>query len=405
MVTKKMALMLLALVVLSSVDVYARDSEQQEFRGVWIATVFNINWPVRGASAEDQKAHFIRLLDEAVAMRMNAVVVQIRPTADAFYRSELNPWSEWLTGTQGQDPGYDPLAFMIEESHNRGLEFHAWFNPFRVSMSTNPREWAPNSVMTLHPDRVREYNGQLWLDPGIPSVRQMVIDSIMEVVENYDIDAVHFDDYFYPYPAPGTSGFPDNWAYEQFGNGMDRADWRRSNINEFIENLSIAIRESDRDVQFGVSPFGVWRSRRYDPEGSIGTARGSFDTLYADTRLWVREGWIDYVVPQLYWDFNFAPAPYEGLLNFWIETVRENPDVNLYIGLAAYRVGTGGAWDDVSEIPRQIALNRTHPEVQGHIHFSIDSLLDNPLGLRDVLMRDVYQENARLPEIPRLSRD
>jgi uncharacterized lipoprotein YddW (UPF0748 family) len=375
----------------------------EEFRGVWIATVANTNWPNKGESSDSQKQDFIRLLDEAVTMRLNAVVVQIRPTADAFYKSKLNPWSEYLTGTQGLDPGYDPLAFMIEESHKRGLEFHAWFNPFRVSTTLSNKKWAPNSVVSQHPDWVRKYGSQLWLDPGIPRVRKYVVDSIIEVVENYDIDAVHFDDYFYPYPVSGAS-FPDNWAYETYhGAFTNRADWRRDNINTFLKTMYAAIKAAKNKVKFGVSPIGIWRNKASDPTGSDTDGSASYDRIYADTKLWVTEGWLDYIAPQIYWNIGFRAAPYEVLLDFWVNVAKQNTNVHLYIGQAAYQVGTSGAWRNASELPHQLELSRASSVVKGHIYYNIDSLIKNPLSLRDTLVNSFYQTAAAIPVMPWLA--
>ena len=388
----------LAVTFLCSVNAYAEE-KPDEFRGVWIATVNNINWPEKGASAESQKAAFVYLMEEAAAMRLNAVVVQIRPTADAFYKSDINPWSEYLTGTQGKDPGYDPLAFMLEEAHKHGLEFHAWFNPFRVSMNNAEKTWAENSVVIRHPEWILTYNGQKWLNPGLPEVRKYVVDSIMEVINNYNIDAVHFDDYFYPYPVKG-SNFLDDWSYGQYGAGADKEDWRRSNINDFIKTVNSAIKSKKNYVKFGVSPLGVWRSKTVDPQGSDSTASGSYDTLYADTRLWVRENWIDYIAPQMYWELGYSYAPYENLLKFWVNTVKDNPKVHLYIGQAAYRVGAAGAWRDASQIPRQLELSKNYDSVKGHIFYNIDSLIRNPLSIRDKLTSSFYQTTAQIPEMP-----
>ncbi|MDR1558893.1 MAG: family 10 glycosylhydrolase [Clostridiales bacterium] len=388
----------LALTCFSAVNVHAEESAGK-FRGVWIATVANTNWPDKGASAESQKAAFVKLMEEAASMRLNAVVVQIRPTADAFYKSELNPWSEYIAGTQGKDPGYDPLAFMVEEAHKRGLEFHAWFNPFRVSMNNAEKTWASNSVVVQHPDRVVTYGGQKWLDPGLPTVRKYVVDSIIEVVRNYNIDAVHFDDYFYPYPTGGKN-FPDDWSYGEYGNGMSRDDWRRSNIDEFIKTVNMAVKAEKNYVKFGVSPLGVWRSKTVDPDGSDSTAAGSYDTLYADTRLWVKENWVDYIAPQLYWELGYRTAPYESLLKFWVNMVKGSPNVHLYIGEAAYRIGNAGAWRDSSQLPRHLELSADYPEVKGHIFYNIDSLIDNPLSIRDKLTESFYTADAGVPAMP-----
>jgi uncharacterized lipoprotein YddW (UPF0748 family) len=370
---------------------------QEEFRGVWIATVANTDWPSkRGLSIEQQKDEFMQLLDSAAAMNLNAAVVQVRPTCDTFYPSALNPWSEYLTGKQGQDPGYDPLAFMIEETHKRGMEFHAWFNPFRVSTTAAAKTWAENSVAVQHPDWVVKYGTVRWLDPGLPEVRDYAVQSVMEVVENYDIDAVHFDDYFYPYPEGGKA-FPDK-NYNGDPGGL--ADWRRQNINDFIQKISIGVKERKSSVKFGVSPFGIWRSNTVDAGGSDTPAQGSYDTIYADARYWVRSGWLDYIAPQIYWEIGHAKASYDKVLAFWVKEAQEYPRTHLYIGQAAYRIGNSGAWRDPEEMIRQLRLNRASPAVKGSIYFSVRSLRANPLSIRQSILTHFYQSPAQIPAMP-----
>lgn len=268
----------------------------RQLRGMWIASVGNTDWPRDpGASAADQREQFTRLLDTAAAMNMNAVFVQIRPNSDAFYDSPYEPWSQWLTGTQGKDPGYDVLAFMVKEAHARNLEFHAWFNPYRVSRHDDLKKLSPKSPARKHPDWVRKYGKGLWYDPGLPQVRDLATNAVMDVVTKYDIDAVHFDDYFYPYPEDGD--FPDDAAYKAYGDGMKRADWRRRNVDTLVESLSGRIHAAKPWVRFGVSPFGVWRNKSSDPDGSATAALQSYDDIYADTRKWIKRGWLDYVTP------------------------------------------------------------------------------------------------------------
>jgi uncharacterized lipoprotein YddW (UPF0748 family) len=386
---------------ISSAALASEPDQEEEFRGVWIASVANTNWPSKkGLTAAEQKAEYGHLMDEVKAMNLNAVVVQIRPTADAFYPSKLNPWSEYLSGKQGKDPGYDPLAFMIEESHGRDLEFHAWFNPFRVSTTTSKKEWADSSVMKKHPEWVVPYGGTLWLNPGLPEVREYALESIMEVVRNYGIDAVHFDDYFYPYPS-GSAEFPDLAQYLAYRDGVsDIYDWRRDNINFFIRDVYAAIKKEKPGVKFGVSPLGVWRSKSEDESGSDTTAKGSYDTIYADTVLWMKKGWLDYVAPQIYWDFGFEPAPYEKVLDFWVKQAEESPNVHLYIGQGVYKVGSKGAWSDPGEMPKQLALNRSVEAVKGVILYNIHSLIKNPLSIKDILVGDFYKKAASIPGMP-----
>jgi uncharacterized lipoprotein YddW (UPF0748 family) len=275
---------------------------KREFRAAWIATVANIDWPLKGGlPAEEQRASFIRLLDRMARMRMNAVIVQIRPAADAFYPSDKEPWSRYLTGKQGKppEPYYDPLQFMIAEAHKRNMEFHAWFNPFRALVGkSNPNP--PEHVTRRHPEWVVSYGGKSYLNPGIPEARAYVTDVILDVVRRYDIDAVHLDDYFYPYRIAGQE-FGDAAAFRKYNpEHLSRDDWRRNNVSTFIRELNARIKAEKAYVKLGISPFGVWRNASKDPRGSA--TRGgqtNYDDLYADVRLWMEKGWIDYLLPQL----------------------------------------------------------------------------------------------------------
>ncbi|MGH2482560.1 MAG: glycoside hydrolase family 10 protein, partial [Ktedonobacteraceae bacterium] len=333
-------------------------------------------------------------------MHMNAVNVQIRPTADSFYPSKLFPWSQWLTGVQGQDPGYDPLAFMIQQAHARNIQFHAWFNPYRISLGTDLSQLAPNNPAILHPDWVVSYGGKLYFNPGIPAVRQYITAGIMEVVNNYDIDGVHFDDYFYPYPVAGQT-FPDQATYQQYGaNFSTIGDWRRDNVNRLVEGLSVAIKQAKPYVQFGISPFGVWRNQSTDPTGSA-TQAGvqDYDDLYADTRTWIKNNWIDYIVPQIYWNIGFTPAAYDVLVVWWSHEV-DSTNVQLYTGMAVYKIGLPGAWSDPNQMPDQLALNLQYPEVKGAMFFSMKELFANPLGFTDNLSNNIYKYPALPPVAP-----
>ncbi|MCM3038363.1 family 10 glycosylhydrolase [Paenibacillus motobuensis] len=372
---------------------------KRELRAAWIATVENIDWPAKGPfNAEQQKADFIAILDELKEAGMNAIVMQVKPTADAFYPSKFAPWSKWLTGEQGKDPGYDPLAFMIEEAHKRNLEFHAWFNPYRASMEPDVNSLIPEHPLRQHEDWLLTYGGRLIMDPGIPDTQQYIIDSIMEVVQNYDIDAVHFDDYFYPYPVAGVN-FPDDASYSKYGNGMNREDWRRHNVDTLIQNLSKAIKAEKPYVQFGISPFGIWKNIASDPEGSDTRGTESYNAIYADTRKWVQEEWIDYIAPQIYWYFNYGPAAYENLIDWWAKQV-DGKKVHLYIGHGAYRIGSDDPnWLDPDQMPNQILFNRNFDNVKGSIFFSTQSLRDNPLGFNDRLQQDLYAYPALVPEM------
>ena len=379
---------------------------KRQFRAMWIASVVNIDWPSRpGLTVDEQKAEYVRLLDHAQSRRMNAVVVQIRPTADAFWPSPYEPWSEWITGTQGQDPGYDPLRFLVSEAHARNLEFHAWFNPYRVSMQGDPNHLAENHPGRQHPDWLVTYGGRLYYNPGIPQVRKHVEDAILHAVKNYDVDAVHFDDYFYPYPV-GTEQFPDDATYEQYGAGFpDKATWRRNNIDLLVHELSTRMKKAKPWVKFGISPFAVWRNKATDPEGSD-TQAGvqTYDDLGADTRKWVREEWIDYIVPQVYWNIGFAPADYAKLLPWWSAEV-DGRDVQLFIGQATYKAGTSTqdpAWNDPQEMTKHLLLNRSYPQVRGDIYFSAKDVIANRLDNMNILVADHYSRPALVPVMPHL---
>lgn len=377
------------------------EQPKSQLRAVWIATVVNIDWPSQtGLPIAEQQQQFITILDKVQQMHMNAVIVQIRPTADAFYPSKLFPWSRYLTGAQGQDPGYDPLAFMIEQAHMRNIQFHAWFNPYRVSMDTDLSKLSPDNPAILHPDWVVSYGSKLYFNPGIPAVRQYITAGIMEVVKNYDIDGVHFDDYFYPYPVAGQT-FPDQATYQQYGAGFSNlGDWRRDNVNKLVQGVSAAIRQVKPYVQFGISPFGVWRNQSTDPTGSA-TQAGvqDYDDLYADTRTWIKNNWIDYIVPQIYWNIGFPPAAYDVLVAWWSHEV-DGTNVQLFTGMAVYKIGLPGPWSNPEEMPNQLALNLQYPEVKGAVFYSMTQLTDNHLGFTDNLSNNIYKYPALVPVVP-----
>ncbi|WP_233510994.1 glycoside hydrolase family 10 protein [Actinomadura craniellae] len=365
---------------------------------MWIATVGNIDWPSRkGVSVERQKADYRRLLDTARALNLNAVYVQVRPNSDAFYNSPYEPWSQWITGKQGRDPGYDVLDFFVREAHARNLEFHAWFNPYRISRDPDRRKLHPKSPARRHPDWVRTYGGGLWYDPGLPQVRELVTNAVMDVVRKYDIDAVHFDDYFYPYPVAGKE-FPDTATFKAHGRGLRRADWRRRNVDLLVESLSGKIHAAKPWVRFGISPFGVWRNKSDDPAGSATRALASYDDVYADTRKWIRRGWVDYVTPQLYWPIGFAVADYRVLVKWWADQVA-GTRVQLTIGQAAYQVGEKGPWRNPAELSRHLSLNAGHPAVRGDVYFSAKNLVGNRLGFASRLRSEHYARPAIPPVV------
>ena len=377
---------------------YSFAQAKPEFRGVWVATVDNIDWPSKGNyNSDSQKVEFIRLLDMHQRNGLNAMVVQVRPATDAFYPSQYEPWSEFLTGTQGQPPipYYDPLAFMIAETHKRGMEFHAWMNPYRAEFSIGKSSIAPTHITKLHPEWFLTYGDKRYFDPGNKEVQQYVTNVVKDVVSRYPVDAIHFDDYFYPYRIPGKE-FPDNDKFRQYGNGMSKDDWRRSNVDSIIVMLSRAIKKENSKCQFGISPFGVWRNQDRDPVNGSKTngAQTNYDDLYANILLWLREGWIDYVAPQLDWEFGHRVAPYEILLEWWS---RHTYGKNCYIGLAPYRAGSNTAWKDSTQLIRQIQALRNTPNIQGMIFFSSKSFNNNPNGWSDSLRLVYFKDPAATP--------
>ncbi|MFI6934977.1 glycoside hydrolase family 10 protein [Streptomyces sp. NPDC050287] len=372
-----------------------------ETRGVWVATVSNRDWPSQpGLSADRQRAELVAHLDTAVRARLNTVVFQVRPTADALWPSPYEPWSQYLTGTQGRDPGWDPLGTAVREAHKRGLELHAWFNPYRVANHTDPTRLAATHPARKHPDWVVPYGGKLYYNPGMPEVRAFVQDAMLDAVRRYPLDAVHFDDYFYPYPVAGQT-FDDDAAYDRHGGAFpNRAAWRRDNIDRLVRETAARVRRIRPAARFGISPFGVWRNAGTDPLGSD-TRAGvqTYDDLHADTRRWVREGWIDYIVPQLYWNIGFAAADYAALLRWWAE-VAKGSRTKLYLGEALYKAGDpaqNAAWQDPAELSRHLTLARAYPQARGHVFFAAEEVAADRIGAMARVVADHYQRPASPP--------
>ena len=369
-----------------------------EFRGVWVATVNNIDWPVGGiADPARQKADFIRLLDMHQRNGMNAMVVQVRPAADAFYPSQYEPWSQWLTGVQGKPPSpyYDPLQFMIEETHKRGMEFHAWLNPYRAVQTIGTSSIAVNHITRIHPEWFLTYGDKKYFDPGNKEAQKFVVNVVRDIVKRYNVDAIHMDDYFYPYRIPGKE-FPDEASYRNAGSKLNKDDWRRSNVDSIIQAISITIKQEKKLCRFGISPFSVWRNKDKDPEGSDSRAgQTNYDDLYADILLWMKKGWIDYVTPQLYREIGDDKIAYEKLLDWWS---RHSYGRHIYIGHGIYRAGGKEAgWNNPNQIPDQLKLLRRYPNVQGSIYFSSKSFEKNPNGWNDSLQNNYYKYPALLP--------
>jgi uncharacterized lipoprotein YddW (UPF0748 family) len=376
-------------------------SPKREFRGVWIATVENIDFPSnKYLSTEQQKKEFIAIIDRLKKDKFNAVFVQIRPSADAFYESSIEPWSEWLTGRQGRSPSpyYDPLKFMIDESHRRGLEIHAWFNPFRSVMNVSQSSISPQHVSRRHPDWNITYGKYKWLNPGLPEVRSYVLKVVMDAVRRYPIDGVHFDDYFYPYPIKNKK-FRDDNTFSRYSRGFRNLDdWRRDNINLFVKGVSDSINKIKPDLKFGISPFGIWKNKSSDPLGSLTNGSESFNTTYADSRKWLKEGWVDYLVPQVYWHIGNIRADYKTLTDWWNDN---SFGKNIYIGESVYKIGSDKniQWSGGFEIPAQIKLNRRLNNIKGNVFFNTTSVINNPYGLEDSLRNNYYKYFALPPKV------
>ncbi|MDT0345633.1 glycoside hydrolase family 10 protein [Streptomyces litchfieldiae] len=366
-----------------------------DVRGMWIATLANIDWPAaQGLSPADAQAELTGLLDTAADWGLNTVFLQVRPTADALWPSPFEPWSQWLTGVPGRDPGWDPLDFAVREAHDRGLALHTWFNPYRVATHDDPGKLAEGHPVRDHPGWAVPYGGRLYYNPGLPEVRAFVQDAMMHAVESYEIDGVHWDDYFYPYPVAGEE-FDDDAAFREHGGGYeDRGDWRRHNIDLLVREMRDRVRAARPGVPFGVSPFAIWRNRATDPLGSD-TDGGvqTYDDLYADVRTWVKEGWLDYVVPQVYWHIGNTAADYATLVRWWSD-VAEGTDVALYIGEALYKAGDPAqpeAWQDPAELSRHLTLCRDHAPVGGNVFYSASQVLSDPIGAMSRVFEDHYR--------------
>jgi uncharacterized lipoprotein YddW (UPF0748 family) len=370
-----------------------------EFRAAWIASVTHIDWPSPEATGNVvlQKQEFVHLLDMLQRDGLNAVVVQIRPTADAFFPSPYEPWSVWLTGKQGvaPNPYYDPLAFMIAETHKRGMEFHAWINPYRALYNSRKDIASADHITRVHPEWFLVYDNTTEFNPGIPAVWDYVTNIVRDIVRRYDVDAIHFDDYFYPYKTQGEY-FADDNAYAEYNRGLDKETWRRSNVDSLILKVSRAIKEEKPWCKFGISPYGVWRNLYQDSTGSQTTSHQTdYDDLYANIMLWLQKGWIDYVCPQLYWERGHRVVPYDVLLDWWS---RHTYDRQLYIGIGLYKAGTNPAWKNRSELPIQVAESRGVS--QGCVFFSAANFMDNPLGWCDSLRENYYRYPALVPPMP-----
>ncbi|HWW41284.1 glycoside hydrolase family 10 protein [Pedobacter sp.] len=384
-----------------SAQTTAKIAPKREFRGIWVATVANIDWPSKpGLSIDQQKQELIALLDQHKKNGMNAIILQVRPAADAFYSKSREPWSQWLMGRQGlaPSPGYDPLEFAIKEAHSRGMELHAWFNPYRATMGGSSTV-SSGHMTAKRPDMFFLYGGKKQFDPGLPEVREYIVEVILDVVKGYDVDGIHFDDYFYPYPISGQR-INDALTFAKYPNGFtDIKDWRRNNVDMLIKMLDDSIHHYKKYVKFGISPFGIWKNSFEDAEGSKTNGLSNYAELFADSRKWVKEGWVDYINPQIYFSFTRKAAPFGTLVDWWSNNTFGR---HLYIGQAAYLVNQKmeAAWRQPSQIPDQIRYLRENNRVQGSVFFSSKSFTTVARAVGDSLKNDLYKYPALPPQMP-----
>ena len=368
---------------------------KREFRAAWIQSV---NGQFRGMPTEKLKQNLIGQLNSLQKAGINAIIFQVRPEADALYASRLEPWSRFLTGVQGKapEPYWDPMQFMIDECHKRGMEFHAWINPYRTK-TTLKSELAPNHVYNIHPEWFVTYGDQLYFDPALPESRRHICMVVSDIVSRYDVDAIHMDDYFYPYPIKGKD-FPDDASFARFGGGFsNKGDWCRSNVNVLIKKLHETIREIKPWVKFGVSPFGIYRNESSDPLGSKTKGLQNYDDLYADVLLWAREGWIDYNIPQIYWHIGHPVADYETLVKWWARNTENRP---LFIGQSVMNTvqNADPKNPSINQLPRKMALQRAYQTIGGSCQWSASAVVENVGKYRDALIAE-YHKYPALPPV------
>ncbi|TAJ15336.1 glycoside hydrolase family 10 protein [Marinilabiliaceae bacterium JC017] len=391
---------ILALLLLFFFNPLHAQNPKYEMRGIWIATVANIDWPSKpNLSTKEQKKEVLEILDHVAALKFNTVFFQIRPVADAFYQSELEPWSKYLTGESGKAPRpfYDPLEYWITEAHKRGLELHAWINPFRASNGSTD-QLSPQHPVHKHAEWMVEYGGKSYFDPGYPQVRKYIANVVKDIITRYQVDGIHMDDYFYPYPIANKE-FPDSLSFAKHGAAKQlssKADWRRDNVNQTISLLHKTIKTIKPSVAFGVSPFGVWRNKTDDEQGS-NTKAGitNYDHLYADVLTWLNNKWLDYINPQVYWEMDHPAASFDTIANWWNT---HNYNTPVYIGHALYKINKSNEkWKDPHQIPAQIIKSRELKNIEGGVFFSYKHLNRPLLGLCDSLKQNYYHSAALSP--------
>ena len=380
---------------------FTQNAPKREFRGAWIHVIGQSQYAAM--RPDEMKAYFIKMLDSLETYHINALIFQVRPTADAFYDSDIEPWSKYLTGTQGQAPlGYfDPMKFLIKEAHKRNMEFHAWLNPYRVTASESD-VLAPEHIYYRYPERFIKYGKQIFFDPGNPENRKYICAVIKDIVSRYDVDAIHFDDYFYPYPISGER-FKDDDSFSRyaFGQGFkpnQLDDWRRDNVNRLIEEVKHTIAATRPWVRFGISPFGIYRNKKNTPDGSGSNTNGlqNYDELYADVLLWAKKGWIDYLVPQIYWEIGHSAADYDTLIRWWS---KQKTKAQLYIGQDVNRtVKTPDLVNpQENQLPAKMKLERTLPGIDGNCWWPGYSLISNIQGIADSLKNNYQKYPALIP--------
>ncbi len=384
----------------------AQLSPKREMRGAWIATYSNIDWPNRTQTPVQQRAAFLTILEHHKLTGMNTLYIQVRSQCDAMYPSSIEPWSADLTGTQGNPPStpWDPMQFMIEECHKRGIEFHAWINPYRaVGNSNNLPGFAANHVAKQHPEWLLSQGTLRVLDPGLQPVREYILSVISDIVNRYDVDGIHFDDYFYPPSAPaGTTPYNDDASFALDPRGFtNRGDWRRDNVNLLIQKVYDTIKTLKPWVKFGVSPSGIYRNSTNPAIGTPTSGLEHYTTLYADTKRWLQEGWVDYIAPQVYWYIGQPGANYAAIVPWWNNQANGR---HIYIGMAGYKVNDpaqGANWANASMIPNEMRLNRQYANIAGQAIYNTSSLRSSTkLGFRDSLRFDFYKLPALLPRMP-----
>lgn len=367
---------------------------KREFRGAWIQVV---NGQFQGMPTETMQQTLINQLNSLQQAGMNAIIFQVRPEADALYESSYEPWSRFLTGVQGKAPipYWDPMQFMIDECHKRNMEFHAWINPYRAKTNLST-QLVQNHIYNKHPERFVVYDNKLFFDPALPENRKYICQIVTDIVSRYDVDAIHMDDYFYPYPVPGVD-YPDDASFARYGSGFpSKADWRRNNVNVLIKQIHNTVRELKPWVKFGISPFGIYRNEKTDPSGSKTNGLQNYDDLYADVLLWAREGWIDYNIPQIYWHVGHPAADYETLIHWWARNTENRP---LFIGHSVMNTVQNADPENpaIHQLPRKMVLQRSYQTIAGSCQWPASSVVDNAGRYRDALIQEYHKYPALMP--------